>query len=72
MQEMKLLEGAYDGDVEGVRNVPVDATYPVRLTLRTYKCKNTFHLMLKDVGMEVPKSVVNPCSKTGDDGMRQQ
>ena len=36
MQEMKLLEGAYDGDVEGVRSilttgVPVDATYPVRL-----------------------------------------
>ena len=50
MQEMKLLEGTYDGDVEGVRNVlttgvPVDATYPVRLllTLPTYKCKH-FHL----------------------------
>ena len=35
MQEMKLLEGAYDGDVESVRSVlstgvPVDVTYPVR------------------------------------------
>ena len=35
MQEMKLLEGVYDGDVEGVRSVlttsvPVDVTYPVR------------------------------------------
>ena len=45
MQEIKLLECAYDGDVEGVRSVlttgvPVDAIYPVRLllTLRTYKC----------------------------------
>ena len=32
------------------------------------------HFMLKDVGMEVPKSVEtrkHPCSKTGDDGMQQ-
>ena len=45
MQEIKLLEGAYDGDIEGVRSVlstgvPVDATYPVRfvkiITLGTY------------------------------------
>ena len=36
MQEIKLLEGARDGDIEGVRSVlstgvPVDVTYPVRL-----------------------------------------
>ena len=33
---MKLLEGAYDGDIEGVRSVmstgvPLDVIYPVRL-----------------------------------------
>ena len=49
MQEMKLLEGAHDGDVEGVRSVlttgvPMDAIYPVRLllTLHAYKCKTFF------------------------------
>ena len=35
---MKLLEGAYDGDIEGVRSVlskgvPVDVTYPVRFSV---------------------------------------
>ena len=39
MQEMKLLDGAYDGDVEGVRSVLstgvlVDVTYPVRFMLK--------------------------------------
>ena len=36
---MKLLEGAYDGDVESVRGVlstgvPVDVTHPVRFCKR--------------------------------------
>ena len=49
MQEMKLFEGAYDGDVEGVRNVlptgvPVDATYPVRLLPSAHTSVNIFHL----------------------------
>ena len=38
IQEMKLLEVAYDGDIESVRSVlstgvPVDITYPVRFIL---------------------------------------
>ena len=38
MQEMKLLGGAHDGDIEGVRSVlstgvPVDITCPVRFML---------------------------------------
>ena len=39
MQEIKLLEGANDGDVESVRSllstsVPVDVTYPVRFMFK--------------------------------------
>ena len=39
MQEMELLEGAYYGDIEGVRSVlstgvPVDVIYPVRFMLK--------------------------------------
>ena len=38
MQEMKLLEGAHDGDIEGVRSVlskgvPADVTFPVRFII---------------------------------------
>ena len=39
MQEMRLLEDAYDGNIESVRSalskgVPVDVIYPVRFMLK--------------------------------------